>query len=929
MTLRRLAQLLLAVMVVSVTAITPISAQAATTYSISGTVTLGPTAVRAGADEVLFNVSRVETPWLTATNGYPKTQADGSYVIPGLTPGTYRIFVAYLGTGNYSGIYWGNQIRGSMVTTVTIGSSNLTGRNITLPTKSVVSGVVSLGTSGAHPVPATVSWERQDGPYSTGSVSTDAEGRYSITLDPGVYYLRMAANGFQPGGLPSEFELRASTVTAPEVVLRPRGSISGQITLSPSGVPAGAGQVIITYSTCDGGCYEESTQYTTDAEGRYTIPNLMPGQYAVRARFVDSSYQPASYSPIYVTQGVLNPTANLVLRKSSSLQGEVRLGPGGRLAGAGEVRVSLSGGGSVLTDANGRYSIPSFAGGSYAIGTTYLGTDLYSGIWSGGTIFPWQATKTSFNSVDLEIDLELVPGGTLGGTVTTTTGTPASGVDVLLTYTTPAPVYPLGQRPLTFTTTTGADGSYTMRGLPPGGYVVSFYHSLSGLRQSYGVTATTDATVVPVTAGAATTGIDYRFVTLATITGAATCSVCGTPAMSGANQFYTLQVKMPDGSWIDEQVSGSYEYNENANYFFSPIYPGEYRVLGHFSTTTAWGIGTGEPFTVTAGANVPSTIALTVPPTTRITGADRFGTSAALANKWKGSDNLGTAPVVYVANGLNYPDALAAGPAAARDGAPLLLVTPSSIPATIRTQLAALSPERIVIVGGPPSVSLAVEQQLRSYATTVVRVTGNDRYGTSRALAEFSFLDPPSWAGPRPDASVAFIATGNNFPDAMAAGAAAAKMGGPIILVNGSASSADAATLDLLRRLDVDQIFVLGGPTTVSYGIEESLRNNLTPRLGVGRITGNNRFETSAYVNVQAFTTKGNPVILTSGLNYPDALSGGTFAARIGGAVFTVPGTCLPLETVRAIASLRPSEVYILGAPPLMARDIESLPICR
>jgi len=95
---------------------------------------------------------------------------------------------------------------------------------------------------------------------------------------------------------------------------------------------------------------------------------------------------------------------------------------------------------------------------------------------------------------------------------------------------------------------------------------------------------------------------------------------------------------------------------------------------------------------------------------TRLAGVDRFAASAAVAGTF-------TAPVstVYLTVGTNFPDGLSAGPSAGRAGAPILLVTPTSIPTATSAALQRLTPGSIVIVGGTASVSSAIQQSLVTY----------------------------------------------------------------------------------------------------------------------------------------------------------------------------------------------------------------------
>ena len=83
------------------------------------------------------------------------------------------------------------------------------------------------------------------------------------------------------------------------------------------------------------------------------------------------------------------------------------------------------------------------------------------------------------------------------------------------------------------------------------------------------------------------------------------------------------------------------------------------------------------------------------PAVTRIEGADRYGTSVALS---QASFQPGV-PVVYVATGANYPDALSGAAAAAQDKGPLLLVRPTSLPPGLAEELTRLAPGRIVVQG--------------------------------------------------------------------------------------------------------------------------------------------------------------------------------------------------------------------------------------
>ncbi|TPW92666.1 cell wall-binding repeat-containing protein, partial [Schumannella luteola] len=149
-----------------------------------------------------------------------------------------------------------------------------------------------------------------------------------------------------------------------------------------------------------------------------------------------------------------------------------------------------------------------------------------------------------------------------------------------------------------------------------------------------------------------------------------------------------------------------------------------------------------ETVTVTGGS-VTSGIDIHAEPASpaevvRLGGSDRFAMAVSVSQEGYPDPSSNRPDTVYVANGLNFPDALSAGPLAAGSG-PLLLVTPFSLPDVVRDEIRRLGPAHILIVGGPASVGDDVAAQLGALAPDVQRVSGADRYAVSRALAVRGF----------------------------------------------------------------------------------------------------------------------------------------------------------------------------------------------
>ncbi|MFM2353749.1 MAG: hypothetical protein RLZZ608_1155 [Actinomycetota bacterium] len=290
----------------------------------------------------------------------------------------------------------------------------------------------------------------------------------------------------------------------------------------------------------------------------------------------------------------------------------------------------------------------------------------------------------------------------------------------------------------------------------------------------------------------------------------------------------------------------------------------------------------------------------------RIAGSSRYTTAVAISQSIIPPGY--TAPVVYLVTGTGYADALSAGPAAARAGGVMLLTAPTSLPPEVGLELDRLDPARIVIVGGPGVISSAVEQAVGAYVADpadVVRIYGANRYATSRLIVADAFgAGVPNL----------FIATGRNFPDALAAGPAAARLGGAVLLIDGALPSTDTATRDLITTLGQPNLFLAGGTGSISAGAESSLSAHLGASGTVTRYAGTNRYDTALIMNADVFADIGADfAFLATGTGFADALAGGPLAAALDGPLYLSSPTCLRLDEYNDMLSLIVKEVYSLG----------------
>lgn len=178
----------------------------------------------------------------------------------------------------------------------------------------------------------------------------------------------------------------------------------------------------------------------------------------------------------------------------------------------------------------------------------------------------------------------------------------------------------------------------------------------------------------------------------------------------------------------------------------------------------------------------------------RYAGSDRYGTAAEVART-----GLGRPSLVVLASGLDFPDALVAGPAAASVGAAVLLTVGEKGSAVTDAYLASVPQIRAASVGASAA---------HAYPWTFPLV-GRDRYDTAVRVAR-EFFGPPREA---------FIATGTDFPDALSGGAAAALTGNPLLL-----TPATGLPLVVSQFLDAASAatsfdIAIGGPPVVSDAV--------------------------------------------------------------------------------------------------------------
>lgn len=266
------------------------------------------------------------------------------------------------------------------------------------------------------------------------------------------------------------------------------------------------------------------------------------------------------------------------------------------------------------------------------------------------------------------------------------------------------------------------------------------------------------------------------------------------------------------------------------------------------------------------------------PSVSRLAGPDRYSTSVQI------SQAMPTGGVVYLASGVAFPDALAAAPVAAAEDGRVLLVRPNQVPSSVSTELRRVAPREVVIVGSTATISAQVAASVRDLlpSTPVTRIGGRDRVETSMLLLDRMRASTT--------VSSVWVVSGLKFPDALTAGAVAARHGHGLVLAT---DATDWFAQQLSSRLPGIRHFdIAGSAASVSAAVEQRLRST---GKSVRRFAGSDRYDTALRIN-QRYTASSpsGSMVLASGENFPDGLAGAVLAGRTSTPMYLTPARCAP-----------------------------------
>lgn len=203
----------------------------------------------------------------------------------------------------------------------------------------------------------------------------------------------------------------------------------------------------------------------------------------------------------------------------------------------------------------------------------------------------------------------------------------------------------------------------------------------------------------------------------------------------------------------------------------------------------------------------------------RISGETRYETSlqiylqgkARLGVQWSSAESI-------IATGENFADALSVSAYAYAEKAPIFLANPKNGFSSETLRAISGNFRHQLVVGGENAVPELVITQLM-YGTSGgvgLRVYGENRYDTSRALADYMYAHNAA-------VNNSVFATGENFPDALAGGPLAGRSNAMVLLAN----TPDSPSVQWAHEHSsgVNRVYLLGGASAVNRATADAVAN--------------------------------------------------------------------------------------------------------
>jgi hypothetical protein len=592
-------------------------ASAVTGHTISGRVFLDSSSTPAGDGEVLVSFLSSSTIVEATTT----TDTDGFFVSPLLTAAFVKVKYDYVGAGDYRSMFYssyGDRLFYNGGGSISTAADRILSAS-TLPQMVTITGNVSLGALGDHPGgTASINWQRN---YSYTNwekslepdVVTSSDGSFSLRLGTGKYEFSVISNDADFQSRPFDLlyyrnislTVTPSTTALPDVTLPPLGRATGRVLVGSAGVPASAGEYVVTTDPCPVTC----SHTTTAADGTYELSSLYDYTYQILI-YPSADGTVKTDNQVY-TSAIIGESGrdvvvpDVTVAKRVTVRGHVNLDDSAHSAGLGRVKVVLQSfyrSYTAYTDEGGDFVINGVVqtGGVSAKFTDTLTDPVYAHQYFDDRA--WLSQDITIGESDVTLNATMHKGAQISGRLTNSLGQPLSG------FTVTARGFEPGYEAEVMRTTTAIDGTYVLYPLPPGDYRVTAAQT-SGISvysaRQYGpdYLHPTLPGFARVEIGEVLGGIDITMLKPTSVTIRVRCIPCSTTGLVNGSEVYLLRQgdkRAPENWKAAAHVTTDGEYAS-----FGPTIPGTYRlevlVGGYFTSTTYY---SGQ-FTVKDGDNAP------------------------------------------------------------------------------------------------------------------------------------------------------------------------------------------------------------------------------------------------------------------------------------------------------------------------------------
>ena len=334
-----------------------------------------------------------------------------------------------------------------------------------------------------------------------------------------------------------------------------------------------------------------------------------------------------------------------------------------------------------------------------------------------------------------------------------------------------------------------------------------------------------------------------------------------------------------------------------------------YRYMSEYGCDYAVSVVAGKPGCTRSAAVTPLGASQSDRMIKRLAGANRYETALLAADEVIKNNAPAYFENVIIANGDNFPDALSGAYLATMYSCPLVLINSAKADMVCKYLNKNLVEDaHISIIGGQNAVKDSWLKGIEKKSRVFERLEGSNRYKTNLEILKKGYLD----------GGEILVATGKNFADALSASAT----GLPLLLVG---DKLEDYQKEFLKKVQNPTFTIIGGENAVSKAVEKELS-----KIGDinARLSGNNRYETSALIARTYFLSWENSVfpeyaVLATGGNFPDGLAGGPLAWSLGNCPLLLvdPTSQKNYSALEFINEVGIYEGYILGGPGVVSEE--------